>query len=131
MEEEIKENTQVEDTTTDYIEAITQLKKNSVDRSEYDKLRAENKKLIDAVVNGQPGQEEPAESKHSKEQIDVRRKRFVGGNPNAYHFAESIFRRRRNFFDCCIARIDAHAQLVGDAPYGYGPLYGNICAARR
>ena len=60
----------VEDNTQDYLAAIKELKEKSVDRSEYDKLRAENKKLIDAVVNGQPGQEEPAESKHSKEQID-------------------------------------------------------------
>ena len=60
----------VEDNTQDYLAAIKELKENSVDRSEYDKLRAENKRLIDAVVNGQPGQEEPAVSKHSKEQID-------------------------------------------------------------
>ena len=70
MTEEIKENTQVEDTTTDYIEAIKTLKQNSVDRSEYEKLRAENKKLIDTVVNGLPGQEEQVLVKHSKEQID-------------------------------------------------------------
>ena len=60
----------VEDNTQDYLAAIKELKEKSVDRSEYDKLRAENKKLIDAVVNGQPGQEEPVVSKHSKEQID-------------------------------------------------------------
>ena len=60
----------VEDNTQDYLAAIKELKEKSVDRSEYDKLRAENKKLIDAVVNGQPGQEEPAAVKHSKEQID-------------------------------------------------------------
>ena len=70
MTEEIKENTQVEDTTTDYIDAIAQLKKNSVNRSEYEKLRAENKKLIDTVVNGLPGQEEQVVVKHTKEQID-------------------------------------------------------------
>ena len=70
MTEEIKENTQVEDTTTDYIEAIKTLKQNSVDRSEYEKLRAENKKLIDTVVNGLPGQEEQVVVKHTKEQID-------------------------------------------------------------
>ena len=69
-EKEISVTGKVEDNTQDYIEAIQTLKQNSVDRSEYDKLRAENKKLIDAVVNGQPGQEEPAVSKHSKEQID-------------------------------------------------------------
>ena len=69
-EKEISVSSTVEDTTTDYIEAITQLKKNSVDRSEYDKLRAENKRLIDTVVNGLPGQEEQVVVKHSKEQID-------------------------------------------------------------
>ena len=69
-EQEISVTGTVEDNTQDYLAAIKELKQNSVDRSEYDKLRAENKKLIDAVVNGQPGQEEPAVSKHSKEQID-------------------------------------------------------------
>ena len=60
----------VEDNTQDYLAAIKELKEKSVDRSEYDKLRAENKRLIDAVVNGQPGQEEQVVVKHSKEQID-------------------------------------------------------------
>ena len=69
-EKEINVTGTVEDNTQDYLAAIKELKEKSVDRSEYDKLRAENKKLIDAVVNGQPGQEEPAVSKHSKEQID-------------------------------------------------------------
>lgn len=68
--EQISVSGTVEDNTQDYLAAIKELKENSVDRSEYDKLRAENKKLIDAVVNGQPGQEEQAVSKHSKEQID-------------------------------------------------------------
>ena len=69
-EKEISVTGTVEDNTQDYLAAIKELKQNSVDRSEYDKLRAENKKLIDAVVNGQPGQEDPVVSKHSKEQID-------------------------------------------------------------
>ena len=69
-EEETSVTGTVEDNTQDYLAAIKELKEKSVDRSEYDKLRAENKKLIDAVVNGQPGQEEPAVVKHSKEQID-------------------------------------------------------------
>ena len=69
-EKEISVTGTVEDNTQDYIAAIKELKQNSVDRSEYDRLRAENKKLIDAVVNGQPGQEEQVVVKHSKEQID-------------------------------------------------------------
>ena len=38
---------------TDYIEAIQALKENSVDRAKYEALRADNKRLLDAVVNGQ------------------------------------------------------------------------------
>ena len=70
IEEETNVTGTVEDNTQDYLAAIKELKEKSVDRSEYDKLRAENKRLIDAVVNGQPGQEEQVVVKHSKEQID-------------------------------------------------------------
>jgi len=35
-----------------YIEALNQLKANSVDKADYDKLKAENKKLLDSIVNG-------------------------------------------------------------------------------
>ena len=69
-DKEINVTGTVEDNTQDYLAAIKELKENSVNRSEYDKLRAENKRLIDAVVNGQPGQEEQVAVKHSKEQID-------------------------------------------------------------
>ena len=69
-EKEVSVTGTVEDNTQDYLAAIKELKDNSVNRSEYDKLRAENKRLIDAVVNGQPGQEEQVVVKHTKEQID-------------------------------------------------------------
>lgn len=65
---------QVEDMTPDYLAAIKELKQNSVDRSEYDKLKAENKKLIDAVVNGQVAQEEAQQVIHTKEEIAALRK---------------------------------------------------------
>ena len=52
-EKQINETgTQVEDMTQDYLDAIKDLKQNSVDRSKYDQLRAENKKLLDSIVNG-------------------------------------------------------------------------------
>lgn len=51
-EERINETGEVVD-NTDYIEAIQSLKQNSVDKSKYDALRLENKRLLQAVVNGQ------------------------------------------------------------------------------
>ena len=42
----------VEDNTNDYIAQIKNLKENSVSRDDYDKLRLDNKRLIDALANG-------------------------------------------------------------------------------
>ena len=42
----------VEDNTTDYIEQIKKLKESSVSKDDYNKLKADNKKLIDALANG-------------------------------------------------------------------------------
>ena len=49
---EEEENVVVEDNTNDYIDQIKKLKENSVSRDDYDKLKADNKKLIDALANG-------------------------------------------------------------------------------
>ena len=44
----------VEDNTNDYISQIKNLKENSVSKDDYNKLKADNKKLIDALANGTP-----------------------------------------------------------------------------
>ena len=36
-----------------YIEALKEMKENTVDRAKYDQLKAENKKLLESIVNGQ------------------------------------------------------------------------------
>ena len=70
----------VEDNTQDYLDAIKDLKQNSVDRSEYEKLKAENKKLIDAVVNGQASSEQDEKTYRD---IDViREELFNHEHPN-------------------------------------------------
>ena len=45
-------NVNADDTSIDYISAINEIKANSVDKAAYDKLKQENKQLIDALVNG-------------------------------------------------------------------------------
>ena len=52
--EEENENVVVEDNTNDYIDQIKKLKENSVSKDDYDKLRLDNKRLIDALANGTP-----------------------------------------------------------------------------
>lgn len=66
---------------TNYIEAINELKKNSVDKVEYDKLLEENKKLLNTIVNQKPVQEVPAEQpKKSKEYMDNLRNELYNSN---------------------------------------------------
>ena len=74
MPEEIKEQQSNEkalgaDKETDnnqYIQALNELKAKSVDKAEYDKLKAENEKLLDSIVNGRelnlPSEEEKSHS---------------------------------------------------------------------
>lgn len=54
---------------TDYIAAIKELKENSVDRSKYEQLRAENKKLLDSIVNGTEIAQPAVEDKKSTEEL--------------------------------------------------------------
>lgn len=55
--------------TQDYIAAIQELKQNSVEREKYNQLKAENKKLLDAIVNGQELDVPKQENKRSIEEI--------------------------------------------------------------
>ena len=55
----------VEQDTNNYIEAIKEIKANSVSKQAYDKLREENKQLLDSLINGKeielPKQKEPVD----------------------------------------------------------------------
>lgn len=55
MEEELTSVTgnEVDEVTQDYLTTIKELKQNSVDKSKYEQLRLENKRLLDSIVNGQ------------------------------------------------------------------------------
>jgi hypothetical protein len=68
-DEKVVTGTEVEDNTQDYLDAIKNLKQNSVDRSKYDELRAENKKLLNAIVNGQEVEQPKVPERRSTEEI--------------------------------------------------------------
>lgn len=60
---------EVDDVTQDYIATINELKQNSVDRQKYDQLRAENKRLLDSIVNGQEIDVPKVEDKKSVKEL--------------------------------------------------------------
>lgn len=78
VEEENNVTSQTTETidNNQYIEALNQLKANSVDKADYDKLKAENKKLLDSIVNGT----EVALPAVEKESINDLRLKLINSN---------------------------------------------------
>ena len=80
-ENENENVTAVEDNTNDYIAQIKNLKENSVSKDDYNKLKADNKKLIDALANGT--QMDVVESKTSTaDKINELRTKLFGKGDN-------------------------------------------------
>jgi len=86
---EVNENNQ-------YIEAIKQMKENSVDRSEYEKLKEENKKLLDSVINGGDAQQEFIEEK-----VDIKdlRNELFNSELSNLDYCEKALKLRKALID--------------------------------
>lgn len=78
----------VETMETNYLEQIQNLKKSTVSKSEYEKVLDENKKLLDAVINGQPA-EQPSAPK-PKVDKDKLRQELYGQNADSLSNLEYI-----------------------------------------
>ena len=60
-EEKVSTENETEKNDVNYIEVITDMKKNTVSKNEYNKLLEENKKLLNAFVNGESLNKQPVE----------------------------------------------------------------------
>lgn len=74
-----------------YIDAIEELKANTVSRDAYNSLRNENKKLLDALVSGQQITQEATEPKVSADEL---RTRLASGNLNNLEYVETALSLR-------------------------------------
>lgn len=66
-----------------YLDAIAELKKNSVSRAEYDKIRDENTMLLNSIVSGKSLETTSAEEANKPTIEELRKKYFnLEGHPN-------------------------------------------------
>ena len=72
----------VEDNTNDYIAQIKNLKENSVSKEDYNKLKADNRKLIDALANGTQLNEKVDSKIDAVENINNLRKKLFSKESN-------------------------------------------------
>ena len=77
-----EENVVVEDNTNDYIDQIKKLKENSVSKDDYDKLRLDNKRLIDALANGTQINEKVDSKIDAVDKINELRKKLFSKGSN-------------------------------------------------
>ena len=81
---------QVDDMTPDYLAAINELKANSVDRQKYEELKAENKKLLDSIVNGT----EVALPRDEKKSIEELRANYLKEDQTNLEFIDNALKLR-------------------------------------
>lgn len=81
---------------SNYIEVIQELKENSVDKKKYDKLKEENKQLLNALVKGETiEQEKPIEAYDMHKEVD---ELLFGDNTNLEYITRAL-RIRQHLID--------------------------------
>lgn len=83
----------VETMETDYVQAIKDLKANSVSRDDYMKLKQENKNLLQSLVNGTPASAE-AEVLPKADINELRKELFFNKNLTNLEYAEKFLELR-------------------------------------
>ena len=98
-----------QNSSAEYIEALKEIKRNSVPRSDYERLKGEKKQLLEALVNGE-APDLPAESPD----VDALRKKLKSkGSMTNMEFVRAMVDLR-----------DAVMEAGGDDPFvPHGPQY--------
>lgn len=86
MQEEEKVVQEEETRNNQYIDAINELKANTVSKDDYNRLQAENKKLLESVINGEHVEIPEVETKES---IDALRAKLFGGDLSNLDYAKT------------------------------------------
>ncbi len=89
--EEVKEVVTPDGTEKNYLEAIEKLKANSVNRDEYEKVLAENKQLLESIVNGTAESEKGSEREEETIDLDeLRNSLFNEENTNLEYATKAL-----------------------------------------
>lgn len=87
-----------QDTQVDYIEALKQLKATTVSKEEYDKVKAENKRLINDVING--SNDVPKEQPAKPDITQLRKELFDrDGSLNNLEYVSKALQLRKAIMD--------------------------------
>ena len=95
MEE--KETVQEKSEVAKYLEEIQKLKANSVSKDDYDRLKDENRDLLNSIVNGRTVTEE--EQPKAKKDINELRANLRKENPSNLEYVQNVLELRKAVID--------------------------------
>ena len=87
MVDENENTAQVETTEQNYIDALAKMKENTVSKEEYQKIVEENKKLVEALVNGETI---PAATPEPEVDVDALRKDILTKDMTNLEYATKV-----------------------------------------
>lgn len=94
MRSEVQNNPET-DTAQDYISAIKEIKENSVDKQIYLKLKEENRRLLDAMVNGETISQDQQPVAPNIEELRNKLFSFKNQNMNNLEYVETALELRK------------------------------------
>lgn len=95
QEARTKGSAEIVDDGVDYVAALNAMKQNSVSKSQYDKLKQENKRLLDAIVNGT----ELETGSEATLTIDELRKKTFDSNASNLDFWKNALKLRERLIE--------------------------------
>lgn len=96
-ENKARNNVSAVDDGVDYVAALNAMKQNSVSKSQYDKLKQENKRLLDSIVNGTAESEILASEANVT--IDELRKKTFDPNASNLDFWKNALKLRERLIE--------------------------------
>ena len=97
-EEEKNEQQQTEPTNEQYIDALKRMQENTVPKEEYKKLQDENRKLLNAFVNGEQI-EQPETKVVTEEDLNNLRKTLFDSELNNLDYVDTALKLRKALID--------------------------------
>lgn len=91
---ESEKQEEVENNTNNLIDALNQLKQNSVSKDKYNELVAQNKKLLEDVINGKPSEESETPKEDPVDLSELREKLFNKREQTNLEYVENALKLR-------------------------------------
>ncbi len=125
MENEQIDNQAVTVDNTDYINTIKELKANTVSRKDYDQIKADNKRLLDALSEGTGSNVDANQAKESKRSLEEIRSDLFGKDHNNLEYWQTALELRNRVLE------EEHKDIFVPSGHNYQATDNDLITANK